>query len=210
MLSSQRVVVIGAGIGGLVAALELARRGCEVTVLERATAPGGKMRVVEVAGRAIDAGPTVLTMRWVFDEIFADAGAFAFRTRRDEAGRDPGSSCLERRRAARSLCRRDTFGDSDRHICGGCRGKALPRVLRARPFDLRDAQEAIHPLRAAQSVLAHLRSGPCAGLQIFGESRRFLRFGTNSAPTSTIRDCASCSAAMRHTAAPRRLKLPRH
>jgi len=71
---AQRVVVVGAGVGGLACAAELASRGCEVLVVERAHAPGGKMREVEVAGRRLDAGPTVLTMRWVFDELFAALG----------------------------------------------------------------------------------------------------------------------------------------
>ncbi|MCE3248878.1 MAG: phytoene desaturase [Geminicoccaceae bacterium] len=71
---SQRAIVVGAGMGGLVAALELAVQGLEVTVLERAATPGGKMREIEVAGRRLDAGPTVLTMRWVLEEIFAAAG----------------------------------------------------------------------------------------------------------------------------------------
>src|SRR5690242_468382 len=71
----ERVVVIGAGVGGLVAALLLAASGLAVTVVERAAAPGGKMREVEVDGRPIDSGPTVLTMRGVFEEIAADAGA---------------------------------------------------------------------------------------------------------------------------------------
>lgn len=69
------MVVIGAGVGGLVAALELARRGVAVTVLERASQPGGKMREVEVGQVRLDAGPTVFTMRWVFEEIFAAAGS---------------------------------------------------------------------------------------------------------------------------------------
>jgi 1-hydroxycarotenoid 3,4-desaturase len=68
-------LVIGAGVGGLVSALELAARGLDVTVVERAAGPGGKMREVEVDGVRMDAGPTVFTMRWVFDEIFAAAGA---------------------------------------------------------------------------------------------------------------------------------------
>ena len=72
-----RVAVIGAGIGGLAAALDLAARGLEVVVLERAAAPGGKMREVAVgSGDArLDAGPTVFTMRWVFEELFDAAGA---------------------------------------------------------------------------------------------------------------------------------------
>lgn len=69
------VVVVGAGIGGLASAALLAARGVAVTVLERAAAPGGKLRQVSVAGAAIDAGPTVFTMRWILEQIFAEAGA---------------------------------------------------------------------------------------------------------------------------------------
>ena len=69
------MIVVGAGIGGLAAALDLAARGVEVLVLERAAQPGGKMRQVRLGGQAMDAGPTVFTMRWVFDELFAAAGA---------------------------------------------------------------------------------------------------------------------------------------
>ena len=71
----KRVVVIGAGVGGLVTAMLLAARGVEVVVVERAASPGGKMREAVVDGTGIDAGPTVLTMRWVFEEIFDAAGA---------------------------------------------------------------------------------------------------------------------------------------
>ncbi len=69
------VVVVGAGVAGLVAALSLAARGVGVTVVERAATPGGKLRRVIVAGRAIDAGPTVFTLRDVFDDIFASAAS---------------------------------------------------------------------------------------------------------------------------------------
>ena len=73
-MRSRPVVVIGAGIGGLVAALELAARGLDVLVLERADTPGGKLRAVEAGGARIDSGPTVFTMRPVFEEIFAACG----------------------------------------------------------------------------------------------------------------------------------------
>ena len=69
-----RVLVIGAGIGGLTAAALLAQQGLSVQVLERAAAPGGKMRQVAVDAHALDGGPTVLTMRWVFDELFERLG----------------------------------------------------------------------------------------------------------------------------------------
>ena len=70
----RRVVIIGAGVAGLAAALALAARGLDVTVLERAERPGGKMREVAIGSRAIDSGPTVFTMRWVFDDLFAEIG----------------------------------------------------------------------------------------------------------------------------------------
>ena len=73
-MAISHVVVIGAGMGGLAAAADLARRGARVTVLERAATPGGKARRVPVAGAAVDGGPTVFTMRWIFEGLFADAG----------------------------------------------------------------------------------------------------------------------------------------
>ena len=72
---AHRVVVVGAGIGGLVSGLLLACRGLDVTVVERAATPGGKMRQVMAGGASVDAGPTVFTMRWVLEQIFHTAGA---------------------------------------------------------------------------------------------------------------------------------------
>jgi len=69
------VVVVGAGIGGLAAALDLAVAGFQVTVIERQSVPGGKIRALNVGGHMMDAGPTVFTMRWVFESLFANAGA---------------------------------------------------------------------------------------------------------------------------------------
>jgi 1-hydroxycarotenoid 3,4-desaturase len=71
----ERVIVIGAGIGGLVSAALLAARGCDVTVIEAAATPGGKLRAVNVAGDPIDGGPTVFTLRDVFVELFAACGS---------------------------------------------------------------------------------------------------------------------------------------
>lgn len=69
----ERVVIIGAGVAGLVSAFALAARGLDVTVLECQSAPGGKMRQIAIGGAPVDSGPTVFTMRWVFDELFAAA-----------------------------------------------------------------------------------------------------------------------------------------
>ena len=73
-MSHDRAIVVGAGVGGLSAAIRLARAGYAVTVVERAACAGGKMREVSVDGSRMDAGPTVLTMRWVFEELFQAAG----------------------------------------------------------------------------------------------------------------------------------------
>lgn len=70
----QTVAIIGAGIGGLAAAMRLAASGVSVTVIEAQSCPGGKLRQVDVGGRAFDAGPTVLTMKWVFEELMQVCG----------------------------------------------------------------------------------------------------------------------------------------
>ena len=57
---TPRVVVVGAGIAGLVSALVLAHRGLDVTLVESAATPGGKIRQVQVDGVGVDAGPRAL------------------------------------------------------------------------------------------------------------------------------------------------------
>lgn len=74
-MPEKRVVVIGAGMGGLACALRLAHHGCDVTVVESFDQPGGKVHAREVAGAFIDSGPTVFTMRWVFDEMLREVDA---------------------------------------------------------------------------------------------------------------------------------------
>jgi phytoene desaturase len=70
-----RVVVVGAGVGGLAAAVRLAYAGHDVTVVDQAAAAGGKAGRWESDGFAFDTGPSLLTMPWVFEELFADTGA---------------------------------------------------------------------------------------------------------------------------------------
>lgn len=73
--SEHGAVIIGAGVGGLAAAIDLASRGMPVTLVERADVPGGKMRALHVGGQDIDAGPTVMTLRSAFDRLFEEAGS---------------------------------------------------------------------------------------------------------------------------------------
>jgi len=69
-----RVVVVGAGFGGLAAAIRLAAAGVDVTVVEREARPGGRAGRIERGGYAFDTGPSVLTMPALLDELFALAG----------------------------------------------------------------------------------------------------------------------------------------
>ena len=71
---SDRILIVGAGIGGLAAALDLAADGHAVTLFEAAAQPGGKARTLPSSAGPVQAGPTVLTLRPVFDALFADAG----------------------------------------------------------------------------------------------------------------------------------------
>ena len=59
----MHVAIVGAGVGGLAAAVRLASAGLDVTLLEAGDGPGGKLREAAVGGRRIDVGPTVFTLR---------------------------------------------------------------------------------------------------------------------------------------------------
>jgi diapolycopene oxygenase len=71
---SEQIIVVGAGLGGLAAAIRLAAQGRPVTVLEKNERAGGKLNLVREAGYTFDTGPSLLTMPWVIDELFAAAG----------------------------------------------------------------------------------------------------------------------------------------
>ena len=70
----KHAVVIGAGLGGMSAAIRLAGKGWRVTVVEKLGRPGGKMGEVRDAGFRWDTGPSVITMRHVYEQLFTDAG----------------------------------------------------------------------------------------------------------------------------------------
>ncbi|BBZ45134.1 phytoene desaturase family protein [Mycobacterium parmense] len=71
---TDHVVVVGAGLAGLAAALHLAGRGRAVTVVERHPWPGGRTGRLDVDGYRIDTGPTVITMPEIIDETLAAVG----------------------------------------------------------------------------------------------------------------------------------------
>ena len=70
----KRIVIIGSGIGGLSAALELSRYNAEIIVLEAQSKPGGKAGTILFDGQEADTGPSVLTLPQIFEELFASVG----------------------------------------------------------------------------------------------------------------------------------------
>ena len=73
-MKSKSVIVIGAGIGGIVAATHLARRGVQVTVLEKNSHAGGRCDRFSRDGHHFDAGPTLLVMALLYEAEFAALG----------------------------------------------------------------------------------------------------------------------------------------
>jgi len=69
-----RSIVIGSGFGGLAAAVRLAARGHDVTLLEKRDRPGGRAYVYRRQGFTFDGGPTVITAPWLITDLFALAG----------------------------------------------------------------------------------------------------------------------------------------
>jgi phytoene desaturase len=71
---SEKIVIVGAGLGGLSAALRLAGAGRSVTILERESVPGGRNGLLESNGYRFDTGPTVLTMPDLIEDALACVG----------------------------------------------------------------------------------------------------------------------------------------
>lgn len=72
-MQDSAIIIIGAGIGGLSAAIRLAAAGQEVIIFEQNAAHGGKMSRLQAEGFTWDRGPSVITMRHVFEELFKSA-----------------------------------------------------------------------------------------------------------------------------------------
>ncbi len=71
---AKRVLVVGAGMGGLSAAVRLQKAGYQVEIFEKESMPGGKMHRIEAQGHAFDVGPTLVMMPSIYRELFEMAG----------------------------------------------------------------------------------------------------------------------------------------
>ena len=73
-MTTKKVVIVGAGPGGLAAAMQLAHAGCDVTVLERRDRVGGRTSAIEIGSYRFDCGPTFFLYPRVLSEIFRSVG----------------------------------------------------------------------------------------------------------------------------------------
>lgn len=70
-MKKNDVIVIGAGIGGMNAALQLAKAGLQVSIFEKNAYPGGRMRRIHHEGCTFDAGPSLITMPFILQDAFS-------------------------------------------------------------------------------------------------------------------------------------------
>jgi diapolycopene oxygenase len=73
-MSGKRVIVVGAGLGGLSAAISLAQEGYAVTIHEKNAKIGGKLNVLKERGYSFDLGPSILTLPHIFGRLFERSG----------------------------------------------------------------------------------------------------------------------------------------
>lgn len=124
----QEVVVIGAGFGGIAAALRARSLGYEVTLVEKLTSLGGRAGSICVDNYHYDTGPTVITAPWLFDELFALFG---------------------KRRAdyiefiALDIWYRFHFNDGDRFDYQACMSQTLADIARIHPPDVAGYQSLL-------------------------------------------------------------------
>jgi phytoene desaturase len=74
MAQRKKIAVIGAGLGGLSAAIRLVYMGHTVHLYEQNSSPGGKAGSISAGGYRFDTGPSLLTMPFVLEELFRDVG----------------------------------------------------------------------------------------------------------------------------------------
>lgn len=74
MMKNQKVIVIGAGLGGMSAAIMLAHSGAQVTILEKNAQVGGKLNILQKNGFSFDLGPSIFTLPEIFRPLFEGDG----------------------------------------------------------------------------------------------------------------------------------------
>ena len=125
----KRALVIGSGFGGMAAALRARKMGFKVTLIERLGQLGGRARTFERDGHVFDAGPTVITAPFLFDELFE---LFEDRQLTDYAEILPVSPWY-----------RYEFNDGSRLDYGGSVEDTLNEIQRLSPEDVQGYQKLL-------------------------------------------------------------------
>lgn len=73
-MAKKKVIIVGAGPGGLTAGMILANKGIDVQIFEKEKIPGGRNGHIDLKGFRFDIGPTFLMMRYILDEVFSEVG----------------------------------------------------------------------------------------------------------------------------------------
>ena len=73
-MAKKKIVIIGAGPGGLTAGMILAHRGFDVHIYEKASVVGGRNAAIKLGDYTFDTGPTFLMMKFILDEMFEETG----------------------------------------------------------------------------------------------------------------------------------------
>ncbi|MEZ0294164.1 MAG: phytoene desaturase family protein [Solirubrobacteraceae bacterium] len=178
----MRAVVVGAGLGGLAAALRLQGLGADVTVLEQRPRPGGRAGQIRDAGFTWDTGPSLLTMPWVLEETFAAGGL------------DMTSELVLRR--LEPLYRIHWAGE-ERHLDFSADRDALRAEVGR--FSARDAAQVEPFLEDLRPIYERAILG--AGRRDFGALRDFLRLVPDMVRLDALRPLSSYVA--RHFEHPR-------
>ena len=71
---NKKVIIIGAGLGGISTALRLSHKGYKVTILEKHKSAGGRLNILEADGFRFDMGPSFMSMTYELDELFKSIG----------------------------------------------------------------------------------------------------------------------------------------
>lgn len=121
-------VVIGTGFGGLAAAIRLGARGYRVTVLEKQDVPGGRARVFEQDGYRFDAGPTIITLPHLLEDLWRVAGR--------EMAEDVELRSLD-------PFYRFHFNDGETLTCSGDAERMRAEIARVSPGDVRGFERLI-------------------------------------------------------------------
>ncbi len=76
-MKKKKIIIVGAGPGGLTSGMILAHRGADVEIFEKASIPGGRNRAIHLNGFTFDTGPTFLMMKYLLEEMFRETGRTA-------------------------------------------------------------------------------------------------------------------------------------